>query len=100
NAQEFEEQFGLPAYLAGKKIEILKWGAPDCVQAAYACELSITDCRAALEDTGSIMVWSDVAFGRSSTLVVPVHVVLLPASRILPDLVDGLAFMQASAKGR
>jgi len=40
------------------------------------------------------MVWSDPAFGRSSTLVIPIHIVLLPASRILPELIDALAFAQ------
>ncbi len=43
-----------------------------------------------MADTGALLVWSDVGFGRSSTLVVPVHITLLPASRILGDLIDGL----------
>ncbi len=94
NAHELEARYALPAYLAARHIQVIPWGAPDCVQSAFSCELSITDCRAALADTGSVMVWSDPSFGRSSTLVIPIHIVLLPATRILPDLLDGLAFIQ------
>jgi L-lactate utilization protein LutC len=98
NAHDLESRFALSAHLTARQIQVLPWGTDiagqTCVQAAYSCEASITDCRAALADTGSIMVWSDSTFGRSSTLVIPLHIVLLPASRILPDLLDGLAFIQ------
>jgi L-lactate dehydrogenase complex protein LldG len=90
NAHEFEESLGLRAYLAGRGIAIVQWGEPHCREASFSCEASITDCRAGLADTGGILVWSDASFGRSSTLVIPIHLVLLPVSRILPDLVDGL----------
>jgi L-lactate dehydrogenase complex protein LldG len=100
NAQELAAQFGIEAYLAEKKIDMVRWGEPGCREAAFECEASITDCRAGLADTGAILVWSDDGFGRSSTLVVPVHVVLLPVSRILPDLIDGLALAHAQTAGR
>jgi L-lactate dehydrogenase complex protein LldG len=61
--------------------------------------VSITDAPAGLADTGALLVWSHEHFGRSSTLVTPVHITLLPASRILPDLVDGLAFVQQQNPG-
>jgi L-lactate dehydrogenase complex protein LldG len=100
NAHELEARFALPAYLAARRIQAIPWGSPDCANAAFSCELAITDCRAALADTGSVMVWSDATFGRSSTLVIPIHIVLLPAERILADLIDGLAFMQRQSPGR
>jgi L-lactate dehydrogenase complex protein LldG len=92
NAHEYDPR--LAAYLAAKGIHVIPWATPNCAEEAFSCELSITDCRVALADTGSLMFWSDATFGRASTLVIPIHVVLLPASRILPDLVDGLAFIQ------
>ena len=92
NAHEFD--LAVTAYLAAKGVRVIPWGEPDCLEEAFTCELSVTDCRAGIADSGSVMVWSDAAFGRSSTLVVPIHIVLLPASQILPDLADALAFIQ------
>ena len=91
NTHEFDSHFSLSDHLAAKTL--FRWGDPDCREAAFTCDASITDCRAALADAGSLVVWSDPTFGRSSTLVVPVHIILLPASRILPDLIDGLQFI-------
>ena len=94
NAHEFEETLQLESHLARRQIAAVKWGTAGCREEAFSCEASITDCRAGLADTGGILVWSDAGFGRSSTLVVPIHVVLLPVSRILPDFVDGLKMVQ------
>jgi L-lactate dehydrogenase complex protein LldG len=102
NGHDLEERFGLPKYLAEKSIGVLSWGAPGCREESFTCEAAITDCRAGMADSGSVVVWSDAGFGRSSTLVVPIHVVLLPASRILPDMIDALDFAQresADARG-
>jgi len=93
NAREFEAKLPLVMHLSAKGIETHKWGDHDCSNTAFTCEASITDARAGLADTGSLLVWSDKTFGRATTLVTPVHVVLLPASRILPDLIDGLALV-------
>ncbi|HVT83458.1 MAG TPA: LUD domain-containing protein, partial [Phycisphaerae bacterium] len=81
NAHEYEESLQLEAHLARREIAAVKWGSPGCREEAFSCEAAITDCRAGLADTGGILVWSDAGFGRSSTLVVPIHVVLLPARR-------------------
>ncbi len=99
NAGELANQFALPQYLASKNIAVIPWGAPNCAADAFTADASITDCRAGLADAGSLLVWSDPTFGRSSTLVVPVHIILLPASRILPDMIDGLAFAHAQTAG-
>jgi L-lactate utilization protein LutC len=98
NARDLETPLALANYLAARAIQILPWGATNCRDEAFACEASITDCRYALADSGSLLVWSDETFGRSSTLVVPVHIVLVPASRIVPDMVDALALSLADAK--
>jgi len=97
NARELETGLGLGEYLRGKGMQVVTWGSPNCRDEAFTCEASVTDCRYAMADSGSLLVWSDKTFGRSSTLVVPVHVILLPASRILPDMVDALAQAQADA---
>jgi L-lactate utilization protein LutC len=88
NARSWDD--ALAAHLAAREIEAIRWGSPDCRNEAFACEAAITDCRAGLADSGGILVWSDETFGRSSTLVIPIHIVFLRTSQILPDLVDGL----------
>ncbi len=89
NASDVGERFGVSGYLKGKGLEEMRWGTAGSMDLAFHCDASITDVRAGLADTGAMLVWSEVGFGRSSTLVVPVHVVLLPESRILADMMDG-----------
>jgi L-lactate dehydrogenase complex protein LldG len=99
NAGELDGRFGVAAHLVSRGKEVLQWGAPGCGELAFSCDAAVTDCRAGLADTGAVMVWSDAEFGRSSTLVVPVHVVLLPASRVLADLVDGFEMLVRECGG-
>lgn len=93
NAHAWDES--LAAHLAAKQIQIIRWASPNCRSEAFSCEAAVTDCRAGLADTGGILVWSDETFGRSSTLVIPIHIVLLRTSQILPDLVDALQLAYA-----
>jgi L-lactate dehydrogenase complex protein LldG len=91
NARQFDGQ--VASHLASRGLEISQWTTPGCRVAAFHCDAAVTDARAGLADSGAVMVWSDEGFGRSSTLVVPVHVILLPVSRVMPDLVDGFEFL-------
>ncbi len=79
---------GLVNHLSGEGYQVSQWGDADCVRRVYECDAAITDCRYGLADTGALVVWSDPGFGRSTTLTVPLHIALLPASRILPDMMD------------
>ncbi|HUO07206.1 MAG TPA: lactate utilization protein [Phycisphaerae bacterium] len=90
NLQFLGADFGVQEHLRGRGVQTIEWGSAECFKESFSCDVSITDARAGLADTGALLVWSDVGFGRSSTLVVPVHVTLLPASRILGDMIDGL----------
>jgi L-lactate utilization protein LutC len=89
NGGSVGDQFDVMGFLAAHRIEEVRWGVAGSMDLAFGCDAAITDCRAGLADTGAILVWSEKGFGRSSTLVVPVHVVLLPASRIVADMIDG-----------
>jgi L-lactate utilization protein LutC len=100
NAPRWEEPLKLAQHLGERGLEVVRWGDTNCAAAAFECDAALTDCRAGLADTGSLLVWSDAGFGRASTLVIPLHVVLLGASQIVPDLVDGLRLVQeAGEKG-
>jgi hypothetical protein len=86
--------FPIADHLRARNIQTTEWTAPTAFADAYSADVAITDAPAGLADTGSLLVWSHQHFGRSSTLVTPIHITLLPASRILPDLIDGLQFVQ------
>ena len=90
----------IAAHLAAKGMKVYRWAQEGCAAEAFNCDASVTDCRYGLADTGAIMVWSDPGFGRSSTLTVPVHVVLLPAGRILADMIDALPHVLRDTGGR
>lgn len=100
NARELEGPLGLKGVLEARGIQVVPWGVAHSKDEAFGCEASVTDCRCAMADSGSLLVWSDAEFGRSSTLVVPVHVVLLPASRILPDMIEALAYAFDETAGK
>ena len=81
----------------GSQVEM--WGRPDCGKVVFDCDVAITDCRYGLADTGALLVWSDAAFGRSATLTIPLHIVVLPAKQIVADMVDGIDRMLADTAG-
>ncbi len=82
---------GLADALAGAGVEAVRAGSP---AELASIPVGITGAEAGLADTGSIVVHSGA--GRSSlvSLLPPVHVALLDASRIFPDMItffDSLA---------
>ncbi len=95
------ESSGYPIaeHLHSRNIQTTEWPSESAFADSYHAEVAITDAPAGLADTGALLVWSHQNFGRSSTLVTPIHITLLPASRILPDLVDGLEFVQQRNPG-
>ncbi|HVX86826.1 MAG TPA: lactate utilization protein [Phycisphaerae bacterium] len=94
NLQQLGAQYPIADHLRSRQIHTTEWTSPEGFLDAYQADVAITDAPAGLADTGALLVWSHQTFGRSSTLVTPIHITLLPASRILPDLVDGLSFVQ------
>jgi L-lactate utilization protein LutC len=54
----------------------------------YDLEASVTDCFAAVAETGTVAVIGKQGHARALSLVPNIHLVVLPAERILPDLVD------------
>lgn len=85
--------------LTAKGMQVHRWTDPGCVQNVFECDAAITDSRYGVADTGSLMVWSDAGFGRSSTLTVSLHVVILPADKIISDLVDAMALLGRDTAG-
>ena len=90
----------LAAHLQAGGYQVHLWTDPDCENLVFQCDAGITDCRYGLADTGALLVWSDPGFGRSTTLTIPLHIVLLPAARIVADMIDALPHVLRDTGGR
>ena len=62
--------------------------ARPALDAHYEADAGITDVEAALAESGTIIVSSGPGRNRGSFLVPPVHVAVLQAGDILPDMID------------
>lgn len=91
---------GVAGHLQSQGYQIHLWTDPDCEKLVFQCDAGITDCRYGLADTGALMVWSDPGFGRSTTLTIPLHIVLVPAVRIVSDMIDALPHVLRDTGGR
>jgi L-lactate dehydrogenase complex protein LldG len=60
------------------------------VEGAKDADVAITGCVAAIAATGSVVLSSDTARGRAAGLLAPVHVVIVPAGRIVHSTRDVL----------
>ncbi|MBI4881698.1 MAG: lactate utilization protein [Planctomycetes bacterium] len=72
--------------------EAIDWRAKDGLEAHYDADLGVTDVFAAVAESGSLVLTSDAVHSRGTFLVPPVHLALVPARAIVPDLLDLLAF--------
>lgn len=61
-------------------------GADDWRDRCAAADVGLSGAVAALAETGTIIVQSGPDQSRLTTLLPPVHIALLPAARLLPDL--------------
>ncbi len=90
----------IAAHLRDQGYRLHRWTEENCSRTVFECDASITDCRYGLADTGAMMVWSDPGFGRSTTLTVPLHIVLLPAGRIVADMIDAMPRILRDTAGK
>ncbi len=90
----------IAAHLRDRGYRLYRWTEENCSRTVFECDASITDCRYGLADTGAMMVWSDPGFGRSTTLTVPLHIILLPAGRIVADMIDAMPRILRDTAGK
>jgi L-lactate dehydrogenase complex protein LldG len=64
------------------------WRSAPALDALYEADAGITDVFAAIAETGTLVVRSSPLTTRGGFLVPPIHVALVRASRIIPDMVD------------
>lgn len=58
------------------------------LDAAYDLDCGITDVYAAVAETGSLVIRPNPGHGRALSLVPPMHIAIVEAANILPDLID------------
>ena len=80
------------AHLESAGIRILRQPGDETWFSAVA---GITTVAAAVAETGSLLVVSGPRTPRSTSLIPPIHVALVAASQIVPDLVDVFARLDA-----
>ena len=61
----------------------------------FEYEVGITGTQAGIAETGTLVLDSSMERNRLVSLVPPVHIAILDASRIYPTLADALAFLQS-----
>lgn len=57
-------------------------------KAQFDAEVGITDVRCMLAETGTLVVAADPSHSRGPSLVPPVHIAIVKASDIVPDMLD------------
>ncbi len=77
---------------------VLDWRSGFDPGALFDAGAAITDVRAAVAETGSIVLGPDAAHARGAHVVPPVHVAIVHASRIVADLIDWARAFSASAQ--
>ena len=71
-------------------IELAPWRDDPAMAHGYDADAGITDVHAALAETGTLICTSDADHGRGASLVPPIHIAIVRASDVLPDLLDYL----------
>lgn len=58
------------------------------VDKQFDIDAGVTDVEAALAESGTLVCGTDPAHGRAPSLVPPIHIAIVQASQILPDMFD------------
>ena len=67
---------------------VVDWTRGPGMDALYDCDAAVTDIAMAVAESGTMVYDSDRDHSRGGFLVPPVHIAVVPASCIVPDLVD------------
>lgn len=81
------ERLGISAALRGAGLEVKTWDQMT-LDELYDFDASVTDVSWAIAETGSLVIKSGAAHGRSISLVPVVHVAVVEAKNCVADLID------------
>lgn len=78
----------LPASIEAAGIRVVDWRAAPGLDAQFDVDCGITGVRAALAETGSLVMNSDAHNSRGLSLIPPLHLAIVRPGDILPDMID------------
>ena len=79
---------GLAQDLGPLDVEVVAWQGAGGFEPLYAADAGIADVQSAVAETGTLVCSAGPGQGRGLSLVPPVHIAVVRASQIVPDLVD------------
>lgn len=82
------EDAGIDQALRGAGIDVMDWRDDRSMAACYDADAGLTGVAAALAETGSLVLESTAELGRGLSLAPPLHVAVVQAGRIMPDMLD------------
>ena len=71
----------------------------DIVEDLFACDAGVTDVHAALAETGTLVLHPGASQTRGVSLAPLLHVAIVDAARVLPDMIDYVAQCDAGERG-
>jgi L-lactate dehydrogenase complex protein LldG len=80
-------------YCSDEKIQTLT-GVEDAYPNLEDCDVSITGCEYLIARTGTMVLTSRSAFGRTSSVYAPIHICIAYSHQIVYDLKDALHFLK------
>ncbi len=88
------EGLDLSATLSAAGVRVMSW-SDTTLDAVYDVDAALTDVTYAVAETGSLLIRADARHGRSLSLVPNIHIAVVEARQILPDLIDAMAAIKA-----
>jgi L-lactate dehydrogenase complex protein LldG len=77
-------------------IAVDDWRGDRTMAAGYDAGAGVTDVRAAIAETGTLVYASDADHGRGLMLVPPIHLAVVRTRDIIPDMLDYMRQMGAA----
>ena len=97
----FEERAWTKIYCPDPAIRALLQGANISLHDDLAtCDVSLTGCEYLVARTGSMVLSSKQAEGRTASVYAPVHICIAYSRQVVYDITDALRFMQEKYKGQ
>jgi L-lactate dehydrogenase complex protein LldG len=90
---------GIAQALGEGGVAMVDWQGWPGFEIQYDVDAGITGVHAALAETGTLICCSDACHSRGLSLVPPIHIAIVRAGDILPDMIDYWARLSSSASG-
>jgi L-lactate utilization protein LutC len=96
SASPLFDRLAIPEKIEQAGLTVHRW--PDStLDAAYDLDCGVTDVYAAVAETGSLVIRPTAQHGRALSLVPPIHIAVVEPQKIVPDLIDLLAQINAES---